>query len=306
MITRLRPLRAFVSSLQIRWRWRFIAVTFSVVAVLAGHGFLAPQAASARQVVDLELVLAVDISRSMDPTEQRLQRDGYVSALRHPDVIRAIQSGPNGRIALTYMEWAGHYIQSVTVPWRIIANAADAGAFADTLAAQPLSSAMMTSISGAVRRARELFELGDIEGLRRVIDVSGDGPNNSGLPITEVRDEVVRSGIVINGLAIVLQRPPGPFSYFEIPDLDRYYSDCVIGGPGSFTLAVTDKTEFAGAIRRKLILEIAGLPPPARRHGQHFDASAPTQVQYVPEQPRPPYDCLIGEKRWEQYQREQW
>ena len=273
-----------------------LALTFAlIVSVLASP-------AAAQTVVDLQLVLAVDVSRSMDRTEQRLQRDGYVAALRHPDVIRAIRSGPHGRIAVTYMEWAGHLVQSVVVPWRVLENARDANALADELARKPLSSALMTSISGAVFKAKELFEIGGIRGLRKVIDVSGDGPNNSGTPVMQARDEVVRAGIVINGLALVLQRPPGPYSYFEIQNLHHYYADCVVGGPGSFTLAVTDKTEFAQAIRRKLILEIAGRRPEPERSGPRLRKA---QFSPVPP-PRPKYDCLVGEKRWEQYQREQW
>ena len=262
--------------------------------------------ANARRTVDLELVLAVDISRSMDATEQRLQRDGYVAALRHPDVVRAIRSGPNGKIAITYMEWAGNIVQSTVVPWRIVSSAREAAAVADELARKPLSSALMTSISAAVLKGRDLFGGDDIEGLRRVIDVSGDGPNNSGTPITQARDEVVRSGIVINGLALVLKRPPGPYSYFEITNLDQYYEDCVIGGPGSFVLAVTDKKEFATAIRRKLILEIAGLTPERPKPGAGNKMQV-RKIQYrPPSRKRARYDCLVGEKRWDQYQREQW
>lgn len=282
----------------------------SVLVVLVLATVLAlSQPLAAKQAVDLELVLAVDISLSMDADEQRLQRDGYVAALRHPDVIRAIQSGPNGKIALTYMEWAGHIIQQVLVPWQVIATADDTNAFADKLAGKPLARALMTSISGAIIEGQKLFATSNVESLRRVIDVSGDGPNNSGTTAMRARDAAVKAGVVINGLALVLKRPDGPYSYFDIPNLDHYYADCVIGGPGSFVLAVTDKTEFTTAIRQKMIKEIAGLGrQPERAPAQH-KAGLLHKAQLrlpPPTLNRAKYDCLIGEKLWEQYQRDQW
>ena len=282
----------------------------SIIAVI--WLVIAPaQSLAAKEAVDLELVLAVDISLSMDIDEQRLQRDGYVAALRHPDVIRAIRSGPQGKIALTYMEWAGHFIQTVLVPWRVIANADDANAFADLLAAQPIRRARMTSISGAIFEARKLFEKSNVDSLRRVIDVSGDGPNNSGTTTLRARDAAVKAGIVINGLALVLKRPDGPYSYFDIPNLDHYYADCVIGGPGSFVLAVTNKSEFTTAIRQKMIKEIAGLQRPNDPSLEPSRSKAglvhKTQLRLPPPtKRRAKYDCLIGEKRWDQYQSEQW
>ena len=242
--------------------------------------------------VDLELVLAVDISLSMDTEEQRLQRDGYVAAFRDSALHKAIKSGPNGRIAVTYVEWAGHSIQSVIVPWHVIGSAREANAFADTLSGHPIARAMMTSISQAVLTSQRLFSQSGVRGLRRVIDVSGDGPNNTGGPIVAARDKLVASGITINGLAIQIKQGTGPYSYFDLPDLDRYYKACVIGGPGSFVLTIRKKTEFATAIRKKLLLEIAGLTPapPARLHRTQATADGTD-----------PYDCLIGEKMWQQY-----
>ena len=265
-------------------------------------------AQAAKQPVDLELVLAVDISLSMDVDEQRLQRDGYVAALRHPDVIRAIRSGPQGKIALTYMEWAGHFFQTVLVPWQIISTANDANAFADKLAAKPVSRALMTSISGAIFEGQKLFAKSNVDSLRRVIDVSGDGPNNSGTTAMRARDAAVKAGIVVNGLALVLKRPDGPYSYFDIPNLDHYYADCVIGGPGSFVLAVKDKGEFTTAIRQKMIKEIAGLPAPLPQPSPQERAKLlhKAQLRLPPPTGRAKYDCLIGEKLWEQYQRDQW
>lgn len=255
----------------------------SLVAIVA------PQAGVAKEYVDLELVLAVDVSLSMDHDEQRLQRDGYVAAFRDAKLLKAVQSGPNGRIAVTYVEWAGAAIQSVVLPWRVIQTSKDANAFADALAAQPIKRALMTSISEVVVIARELFAASPVQGLRRVIDVSGDGPNNSGRPVELVRDGAVAAGIVINGLAIQIRSGVGAYSYFDLPDLDAYYKDCVIGGPGSFVLSIRDKGEFATAIRQKLLLEIAGATPGARVHRAGFRTTTDK------------YDCLIGEKMWRQY-----
>ncbi|MFT5507307.1 MAG: hypothetical protein ACI89J_000371 [Hyphomicrobiaceae bacterium] len=254
--------------------------------------------AVAKEYVDLELVLAVDVSLSMDRDEQRLQRDGYVAAFRDPKLITAAQSGPNGRIAVTYVEWAGAGIQSVVIPWRLIKTSRDANAFADELAAKPIKRAMMTSISEVVSFSSDLFKSSPVQGLRRVIDVSGDGPNNSGRPVELARNRVVGKGIVINGLAIRLKKGIGAYSYFDLPDLDHYYRDCVIGGSGSFVLSIRDKAEFATAIRQKLLLEIAGLTPIPAASLQR------TSWRLVADK----YDCLIGEKMWQQYRdgREDW
>lgn len=254
-------------------------------------GLVADGDARAETEVDLELVLAVDISLSMQPQEQRLQRDGYVAAFRDPAVIKAIGSGLLGRIAVTYVEWAGEAIQSVVVPWQIVASAKDAFAFADKLAAAPIRRARMTSISGALAFSAALFDGNGISGLKRVIDVSGDGPNNIGPTVESARDAIVGRGITINGLALVLNTPHDYFGYFEIPELDRYYKDCVVGGPSSFALAIRKRSEFATATRQKLLLEISGVTP---RHDMR-----PKRVQFRPQ--REPYDCLIGEKLWQQF-----
>jgi hypothetical protein len=255
--------------------------------------------ATAEKFVDLELVLAVDISMSMDIVEQRLQRDGYVAALRDPNVIKAIQSGPQGRIAVTYVEWAGYRSQSIVVPWRIISNAREAHQLANELAAQPIARARRTSISSAVTFAATLFGKDGVRSLRRVIDVSGDGPNNAGELVVPARDRVLRKGIIINGLAIELPRNGGsPFSYFDIEDLEGYYRRCVIGGPGAFVLSIKRKVEFATAIRQKLLLEVAGrTPEPSRK--PHLQ-----RAQYKPPG-RATADCEIGEKRWQQFWHDQ-
>lgn len=259
---------------------------------------LSSPSALADEAVDLELVLAVDVSLSMDIEEQRLQRDGYVAALRDPAVVRAIRSGAHGRIAVTYMEWAGSHIQSVVIPWRRIASASEANAFADELARHPIARARMTSISRAISKAQSLFQANGFKGQRRVIDVSGDGPNNGGGPVVEARDAAVKSGIVINGLAIQIKSGTGVYSYFDLPDLDRYYAACVIGGSGSFVLPIRSKSEFATAIRQKLLLEIAGRTPPRSPRVQ--------KAQFQLKIPKPSYDCLIGEKMWQRYMEDRW
>jgi hypothetical protein len=244
-----------------------------------------PVAAEAQTAVDLELVLAVDVSLSMDIDEQRLQRDGYVLALRDPEVQKAIASGPNGRIAVTYMEWAGPPTQTVVIPWTIVDSPAAAKAFADRLEAAPISRARMTSISAALAFSKGLLDTSGMRGIRRVIDVSGDGPNNAGFPVAGIRDELVAAGIVINGLPIVLKRA-GSWGMFDLENLDRYYSDCVIGGTGAFMIPVRETDEFKTATRRKLLLEISGVEMPARL----FRAQSPETM-----------DCSIGERQWRRY-----
>jgi hypothetical protein len=241
--------------------------------------------AAAQIPVDLELVLAVDVSLSMDIDEQRLQRDGYVAAFRDGEVHKAIGSGGQGRIAVTYLEWAGPAVQQVVVPWTVIDGPEAARAFAARLEALPISRARMTSISAALDFSARLFESSGAKGLRRVIDVSGDGPNNAGPPVTLIRDEIIAKGIVINGLPIVMKLASGPF---DLADLDRYYVDCVIGGTGAFMIPVRTPGEFGSATRRKLLLEIAALEPMPL-----------VRVQAGPV--RPPSDCMIGEKQWRGY-----
>lgn len=256
--------------------------------------------------VDLELVLAVDISLSMDFEEQRLQREGYVAALRDLQVIKAIGAGPQGRVALTYVEWAGANIQRIVVPWQIVGTAQEANRFADTLAQQPISRARRTSISSAITFAAALFEKNDIQGLRRVIDVSGDGPNNAGAFVTGARDKVLRGGVTINGLAIQIARAGySPFGYFDIADLEKYYRDCVIGGQGAFALAIRKPSEFATAIRQKLLLEIAGRTPGGAEPMIRKVQFAPLQKPGTGPTAAPASDCLVGEKRWQQFWHDQ-
>ncbi|MEM6744196.1 MAG: DUF1194 domain-containing protein [Pseudomonadota bacterium] len=240
--------------------------------------------------VDVELVLAVDISRSMDIEELRIQRDGYVQAFRDPQVVRAIQGGLLGRIAVLYFEWAGPSIRNVIGDWTLIDGPEAAAVFADRLAAGRITAALGTSISGGLAFSAAQIEANRFDGLRRVIDVSGDGPNNSGPGVEIARDEVVALGMTINGLPLMMKARDGPFS---LTDLDIYYEDCVIGGPQSFLLPLWDAAKFAETIRRKLILEISGLTPAPgeNRRAQVMRA----QLGYGP--PREPrIDCYIGEK----------
>ncbi|TGT67498.1 DUF1194 domain-containing protein [bacterium M00.F.Ca.ET.159.01.1.1] len=226
---------------------------FSPTSVGAGHE---------RRAVDLELILAVDVSPSMSQAEQRIQRDGYVSAFRHADVTRAIASGARGRIAVAYVEWAGPKYQRVVLPWTIIGSHDDAKRFADALAARPIVREAGTSISRGLQAAEDLFARNWAVGERRVIDVSGDGPNNAGPPVATVRDEVIASGITINGLPVSLPHGTSDsFERFSEGYLNSYYEHCVIGGPDAFVIGVDDLTLFAVAIRRKLVREIASIPP---------------------------------------------
>jgi len=207
--------------------------------------------------VDLELVLAVDVSNSMDDAEHRLQRAGYVAAIGHADVWAAIETGGRQRVAMTYIEWAGPDKQATVVPWRLIDSAAAARSFAADLATPEIffTRGTGTSISDALVHAAALLQENDFDGLRRVIDISGDGPNNRGAPVEPARDAVVAQGITINGLPLMVS----PSRTFR--DIDLYYRDCVIGGPGAFVLPVSAADQLAVAIRRKLVLEIAGVAP---------------------------------------------
>jgi hypothetical protein len=230
--------------------------------------------------VDLELVIAVDVSRSMDAAEQQVQREGYVEAIKHPEVIQAIKSGFIGRIAVTYFEWAGPGSQQVIVPWTLIDGLDSAEAFSRQIRPGLTLGRFGTSISASLAFGADLFGSSGFSGTRRVIDVSGDGPNNIGPPVVPARDRVLARGIVINGLPITLERDGG--DPFGVPDLEAYYRDCVVGGTGAFTLAVNAVDQFETAIRRKLVQEIADSAVRARK--------------VADEEANGTSDCLIGEK----------
>ena len=227
-------------------------------AGIAALGLAAGRPALALEPVDVELVLAVDVSLSMSPDELEIQRHGYVAALTHDHVLEAITDGVYGKIAVTYVEWAGQTSQHVIVPWTVISSAEDAEAFVEKLSANPPNSARRTSISSALQFAGDLFAESSFRGLKRVVDVSGDGANNQGVPVVEARDEIVAQGITINGLPLMTSGITP--SVFDIDDLDSYYTNCVIGGPGAFMIPVNDWSQFPEAIRRKLVQELASTP----------------------------------------------
>jgi hypothetical protein len=224
--------------------------------------------------VDLELILAVDASLSIDSDEAQLQRQGYIQALTNPKVIKAIQSGDNGQIAVFYFEWASENYQRVVVDWTLIKDAASARAVADKIASSTYRGERRTSISGAIRYAANQFGHG-YQGVRRVIDVSGDGRNNSGPLMETARAEVLGKGIIINGLPILNDKPAfGGFSgygYGPDPNLDKYYEQSVVGGPGSFMIRADNFESFGNAILSKLIREVSRTPDDARTFASSND-----------------------------------
>lgn len=261
------------------------AAAFTIAALAAPNPRFADRSPSAVPV-DVELVLAVDVSYSMDPEEQALQREGYIQALKSREFLTALREGGNGKIAVTYFEWAGANDQKIVVPWRVIEGPESADAFGADIARAPYRRASRTSISGAIQYGKALFDNSGFRGLRRVIDVSGDGANNSGPLVQMARDEAVNAGITINGLPIMLKRQS--YGYVDAEELDQYYEDCVIGGTGAFMVAIRDRSEFIKATRTKLIMEIAGLQPEGK--------VIPVSTQ------KPRVSCTIGEKVW----RERW
>lgn len=291
-----------------------LALVGAAIAAMATGG-----GARAEVPVDLELVLAVDVSGSMDTEEAILQRQGYLDALVHPDVIRAIEGGYRGAIAVAYVEWAGAGHRTLIADWAEVGDAASARAFAANIGEAPITRGMYTSISNAIDVAVPMFAGNGFNGGRRVIDISGDGANNEGRLVTLARDAAVAAGITINGLPIVNDRV-NPFGRRQIPDLDLYYRYCVIGGPGAFMVVAEGFGSFAEAIRRKLVSEIAGLPPaggtavaqaPAVAVRSHLiAASAPGPFAAPPSAAgllrlaaRQPPPCDIGERMMEQRRR---
>jgi hypothetical protein len=233
--------------------------------------------------VDVELILAVDVSYSMDMDELAIQREGYAQAIVSKEFLQALKTGPNGKISVTYFEWAASSDQKIIIPWRVIDGPETADAVAAEIMKTPIRRASRTSISGAINFAMPLFDENPHRGLRRVIDISGDGPNNNGAPVTGARDAALEKGIIINGLPIMVKEPS--YSTMDIDNLDFYYEDCVIGGPGSFVVTIKDRDKFKEAIRTKLLLEVAGRTPEGR------------VVPVADKEPR--VNCMIGEKIWQ-------
>jgi hypothetical protein len=247
---------------------------------------LGPPLAAAKDAtpsVDIELILAVDVSYSMDMDELAIQREGYAQAIVSKEFLQALKTGPNGKISVTYFEWAASSDQKIIIPWRVIDGPETADAVANEIMKTPIRRASRTSISGAINFAMPLFDENPYRGLRRVIDISGDGPNNNGSPVTGARDAALEKGITINGLPIMVKEPS--YSTMDIDNLDFYYEDCVIGGPGSFVVSIKDRDKFKEAIRTKLLLEVAGRTPGRRI------------VPVADKEPR--VSCLIGEKIWQ-------
>src|ERR1700726_702823 len=274
-------------------RWFISIGTVLVAGAIAGGnvvGIAAPnpksQLADTKDnvpSVDVELVIAVDVSYSMDMDELAVQREGYAQAIVSKDFLQALKSGPSSKVAVTYFEWAAASDQKIIIPWRVIDGPETADAVANEIMKTPIRRASRTSISGAINFAVPLFEENPYRGLRRVIDISGDGPNNNGAPVTGARDAALAKGITINGLPIMVKEPS--YSPMDIDNLDFYYEDCVIGGPGSFVVSIKDRDRFKEAIRTKLLLEVAGRTP-----------EQPI-VPVAEKEPRVP--CLIGEKIWQ-------
>jgi hypothetical protein len=261
------------------------AITGGDVASLAAPSNTLGQAENgdSRPAVDVELILAVDVSYSMDLDELAVQREGYAEAIQSKDFLEALKSLPNGKISITYFEWAASNDQKIIIPWRLIDGPESADAVADEIMKTPVRRASRTSISGAIYFAMPLFDQDPYHGLRRVIDISGDGPNNNGVPVTGARDEALSKGITINGLPIMVKEPS--YSTMDIDNLDYYYEDCVIGGPGSFVVSIKDRDKFKEAIRTKLLMEVASRTPERRI------------IRIADKEPR--VSCLIGEKIWQ-------
>ena len=259
-----------------------------VASVAAAPGAQAAQQLSDKDAsVDVELILAVDVSYSMDLDELAIQREGYAQALSSREFLQALKNGVHGRIAVTYFEWAASSDQKIIIPWRLIDGPESADAVAAEIMKTPIRRASRTSISGAIYFAMPLFDENPYRGLRRVIDISGDGPNNNGpSQVTMTRDEAVAKGITINGLPIMVKEPS--YSTMDIENLDLYYKDCVTGGRGSFVVTIKSRDEFKEAIRTKLLMEVAGRTPPAKIVPVADDANKEPRVS-----------CLIGEKIWQ-------
>ncbi len=288
--------------------WRCVPALLSLLLLAA------PAAPQDRKEIDLALVLAVDISGSMDPEEARLQRDGYVQAFRDRTIVKAILGGPAGRIAVSYFEWSDAWLQKLLVDWTLLDSEEAIEAFATRLSNAPISIARRTSISGAIRFAIPLFGRVPFDPTRKVLDISGDGSNNDGGLVTDVRHEALKERIVINGLPVMNDRP-NPFGFPSETDLDRYYLHCVTGGPRSFVEVAKNFEDFPRAIRKKLLQEIADLgprrdigvgdsggSPGALPHGTRLaQAGRPRSrvdddyTKFV----RPPYElgCDVGERR---------
>ena len=244
-------------------------VSFTVGLLLAASALI-PTIARA-QTVDAAIALTADVSRSIDDEEFQLQRRGYAAAVTAPRFLQAVQAGPHGAIALCFLEWAGPEQQAVVAKWMVIRDGEGAAEFANILLGAPRSTAGRTAIGSGIDYAVAQLEASGITAERQIIDVSGDGSNNSGRPVTEARDEAVAKGITINGLAIINEKTggmPGTFLYVHTHPpggLPNYYRENVIGGPGAFVLQMVNFDTFAEAMTNKLVSEISDASPRSLR-----------------------------------------
>lgn len=240
-----------------------------LLALLMLLSFALPANAQDRKEVDMALVMAIDISGSVDPDEARLQRQGYVEAFSDPVIIKAILGGNHGRISVAYFEWSDSYVQKLLIDWTLLDSEAAIRDFTARLARAPISIARRTSISGAIRYAIPLFGRAPFDTDRKVLDISGDGSNNDGGLVTDLRHDALKERIVINGLPIMNDRP-NPYGFPSENDLDRYYLHCVVGGPRSFVEVAVNFEDFPRAVRKKLLQEVADIGP-RLEYGHDFD-----------------------------------
>lgn len=274
----------------------------------------APAPAADKIPVDVELLLGVDISGSVDSDEARMQREGYARGLNDPMVVKAITGGFHGRIAVALFEWSDSYLQNWVLDWTVIQDQKSADAVSKALLEAPIRTARRTSIAGALLYGMTRFGTSNFEGQRRVMDISGDGPNNDGGPVDLARDKVLAAGISVNGLAIINDKQ-NTWGFPTLQDLDRYYEGCVTGGPGSFVVVAEGFKSFGEAVRRKLILEVAARPvPPAdwASYGpkirgleiekvQNRTRNAPAGNGFLPTAAPYPKGCDIGERQSQEY-----
>lgn len=234
--------------------------SFVVAALMATAGWTFSHSV---ERVDVLLVLAADVSRSMNEVKFKLQRSGYAAAFSNPRVIEAIRAGPSGRIAVAFVEWSGPLSQKVVIGWTAISNDKTARLFGDRVVEAPRAFANSTSISAGIDFAMTQLDRAPYEAPRRVIDVSGDGDNNSGRGVTAARDEAIAKGVTINGLVILTEPPSSSYSnHTNPPDgLANYYRNNVIGGDGAFVVVAENFNSFGNAIIKKLIVEIAQAEP---------------------------------------------
>ena len=293
-----------------------------LLSLLAFMSLALPVGAQDRKEVDMMLVLAIDISGSVDPDEARLQRQGYVEAFADPTIIKAILGGNYGRIAVAYFEWSDSYVQKLLIDWTLLDSEAAIRDFTARLARAPISIARRTSISGAIRYAIPLFGRAPYDTERKVLDISGDGSNNDGGLVTDLRHDALKERIVINGLPIMNDRP-NPYGFPSETDLDKYSLHCVVGGPRSFVEVAVNFEDVPRAVRKKLLQEVADIGPrleyghdfhigdlgvPKGRDGRGLDGvqlaqSGQRRTAGAPEDytrfVRPEYElgCDIGERR---------